>query len=34
MDTNKTYGDVGVIVPNQYDLHLHPTDFAAFETYR
>ena len=34
MDTNKTYGDVGVIVPNQYDLHLHPTDFAAFESYR
>jgi hypothetical protein len=34
MDTNKTYGDVGVIVPNQYDLHLHPNDFAAFESYR
>jgi len=34
MDTNKTYGDAGVIVPNQYDLHLHPSDFAAFESYR
>ncbi len=34
MDTNKTYGDVGVIVPNQYDLHLHPADFAAFASYR
>ena len=34
MDTNKTYGDVGVIVPNQYHLHLHPSDFAAFESYR
>ena len=34
MDTNKTYGDVGVIVPNHYDLHLHPNDFAAFASYR
>ncbi|MBW3612714.1 MAG: DUF3662 and FHA domain-containing protein [Chloroflexi bacterium] len=34
MDTNKTYGDAGVIVPNQYDLHLHPSDFAAFASYR
>jgi hypothetical protein len=34
MDTNKTYGDAGVIVPNQYDLHLHPADYGAFETYR
>ena len=34
MDTNKTYGDVGVIVPNHYDLHLHPSDFAAFASYR
>ncbi len=34
MDTNKTYGDVGVIVPNQYDLHLHPSDFEAFASYR
>ena len=24
MDTNKTYRDAGVIVPNHYDLHLHP----------
>jgi hypothetical protein len=34
MDTNKSFGDVGVIVPNQYVLHLNPTDFAAFESYR
>ncbi|HUF06125.1 MAG TPA: DUF3662 and FHA domain-containing protein [Candidatus Binatia bacterium] len=34
MDTNKTYADVGVIVPNQYDLYLHPSDFAAFSSYR
>ena len=34
MDTNKTYGDAGVIVPNHYDLHLHPSDFGAFESYR
>src|ERR671915_92993 len=34
MDTNKTYGDAGVIVPNHYDLHLHPSDYAAFESYR
>src|ERR671921_212248 len=34
MDTNKSYSDVGVIVPNQYDLHLHPSDYAAFSSYR
>jgi hypothetical protein len=34
MDTNKTYGDVGVIVPNHYALHLHPADYAAFASYR
>lgn len=34
MDTNKTYADVGVIVPNQYDLYLHPSDFEAFASYR
>ncbi len=34
MDTNKIYRDSGVIVPNQYDLYLHPSDFAAFATYR
>ncbi len=34
MDTNKTYADVGVIVPNSYDLHLHPSDYAAFSSYR
>jgi hypothetical protein len=34
MDTNKSFSDQGVIVPNQYDLHLHPTDFGSFESYR
>jgi hypothetical protein len=34
MDTNKTYRDAGVIVPNRYDLHLHPADFATFASYR
>ncbi len=33
MDTNKIYRDSGVIVPNQYDLHLHPKDYAAFASY-
>jgi hypothetical protein len=34
MDTNKTYGQAGVIVPNEYALHLHPSDFAGFASYR
>jgi hypothetical protein len=34
MDTNKTYGHAGVIVPNEYALHLHPSDFAGFASYR
>jgi hypothetical protein len=34
MDTGKAFGAAGVIVPNRYDLHLHPADFAAFEPYR
>lgn len=34
MDTNKTYGQAGVIVPNQYALHLHPSDYAGFASYR
>lgn len=34
MDTNKTFRDQGVIVPNHYALHLHPVDFATFESYR
>jgi FHA domain-containing protein len=34
MDTSKSFRDDGVIVPNQYDLHLNPRDFAAFESYR
>lgn len=33
MDTNKTYRDSGVIVPNHYALHLHPSDYAAFAAY-
>lgn len=34
MDTGKSFGEAGVIVPNRYDLHLHPADYAAFEPYR
>ena len=34
MDTTKSFGDAGVIVPNQYSLHLNPADFAGFESYR
>jgi hypothetical protein len=33
MDTNKRFGEEGVIVPNRYVLHLSPTDYATFETY-
>lgn len=34
MDTTKSFGDAGVIVPNQYELHLHPADFSGFTSYR
>ena len=34
MDTNKTFRDEGVIVPNHYHVHLHPRDFSTFEAYR
>ena len=34
MDSGKTFGAAGIIVPNRYELHLHPADFAAFESYR
>jgi hypothetical protein len=34
MDTNKSFGDAGVIVPNVFDVHLHPVDFATFESFR
>lgn len=34
MDTGKSFGVAGVIVPNRYDLHLHPADFAAFEPFQ
>ena len=34
MDSGKSFGAAGIIVPNRYDLHLHPADFAAFEPYR
>jgi hypothetical protein len=33
MDTNKSYRDAGVIVPNHYDLHLNPSDYAGFASY-
>ena len=34
MDTSKSFHDDGVIVPNQYDVHLNPADYAEFESYR
>jgi hypothetical protein len=34
MDTNKTYGAGGIIVPNRFELHLNPSDFDAFASYR
>jgi pSer/pThr/pTyr-binding forkhead associated (FHA) protein len=34
MDTSKSFREDGVIVPNQYELHLNPRDYAAFESYR
>ncbi len=34
MDTTKSFREDGVIVPNEYALHLNPTDFATFESYR
>jgi hypothetical protein len=34
MDTNKSYREDGVLVPNHYVLHLHPTDYATFASYR
>ena len=34
MDSGKSFGAAGIIVPNRYDLHLHPADYAAFESYR
>jgi hypothetical protein len=32
MDTSKSFHDDGVIVPNHYEVHLHPADFAGFES--
>jgi hypothetical protein len=34
MDTTKSFGDAGVIIPNRYELHLHPADYAGFASYR
>src|SRR5688572_19634003 len=34
MDASKSFRDDGVIVPNDYELHLNPADYAAFESYR
>ena len=34
MDTNKSFRDQGILVPNHYDLHLNPGDYGAFESYR
>ena len=33
MDTNKTFTDDGVLVPNHYEVHLNPADQALFESY-
>lgn len=34
MDTNKSFRDGGVLVPNVYELHLSPADFGVFASYR
>jgi hypothetical protein len=34
MDTTKSVQEDGVIVPNEYALHLNPADYASFESYR
>jgi FOG: FHA domain len=34
MDTSKSFRDDGITVPNHYDLHLNPADFATFASYR
>lgn len=34
MDTNRSFTDDGVLVPNHYELHLNPADYAGFESYR
>ncbi len=34
MDTNKSFRDQGILVPNHYDLHLNPGDSQAFDSYR
>lgn len=34
MDTSKSFHHDGVIVPNHYDIHLNPADYAGFESYR
>lgn len=34
MDTTKTFGEAGVIVPNRYEVYLNPADYATFESYR
>lgn len=34
MDTNKSFGEEGVIVPNHFAVHLNPRDYAAFDSYR
>lgn len=34
MDASKSFHDDGVIVPNDYAVHLNPADYAEFESYR
>jgi len=34
MDTNKSFRDDRITVPNHYDLHLNPVDYETFASYR
>ena len=34
MDENRSFSHEGVLVPNAYDVALHPEDFATFASYR
>ncbi|MFN2483861.1 MAG: FhaA domain-containing protein [Candidatus Limnocylindria bacterium] len=34
MDTNRTFTNDGILVPNAYQLSLNPADYAVFESYR
>lgn len=34
MDTSKSFREDAILVPNHYELHLNPRDYATFESYR